>query len=117
VYTSDGDVRGTSQVGFEGLNTPPYFEFINDPGTESSKYFIEFIFGPPRLLSENIPVPVPSEFEDDILKYVIGECQWFESGRPNDNAAYFENTVIPKFHALMNQGAIDRVYETTPRVC
>jgi hypothetical protein len=110
-------VPGTSQVGYENANTPPYFEFMTDPGTYNDKFFVEFITGAPRLLSESIPVPVPAIYETDIETFVIGYVQWRESGRPNDNVTYFENKVIPKFRDLMASGATIENNETQTRFC
>jgi hypothetical protein len=110
-------VPGTSQVGYENANTPPYFEFMTDPETYNDKFFIEFVTGAPRLLSENIPTPVPAIFESDIETFVIGYVQWRESGRPNDNVTYFENKVIPKFRDLMASGATIENNETQMRFC
>lgn len=110
-------IPGTSQVGYENADTPPYFEFMSDPGTYDDMYFVEFVTGAPRLLSESIPIPVPAIYETDIETFVIGYCQWRESGRPNDNITYFESKVIPKFRDMMAGGATIENNETQTRYC
>jgi hypothetical protein len=112
------DISVTSQPGYADSNQPPILDFPFDPGTFNDKYFIEFTYGPPRLLSESIPLPVPEEFIDDIEQFAIGYCQARESGRlMNDQLQYFENVVRPKFVNKMTSGATLINNETTPRLC
>lgn len=111
------DIAVTSMPAFENANTPPYVEFQEDPGAETEKYFVEFTYAPPRLLSESIPLPVPAEYESEIEFFAQGYCQHKENGRMSEAEMYFENVVIPRFHDYMDQGATMNVAETQPRTC
>jgi hypothetical protein len=111
------DIAVTSQPGYETVNQPPTITFPFDPGTELTKYFCEFTYGAPRLLSEAIPIPIPARFEDDIEEFVVGYCQGKESGRVTEKVQYFNEVVVPKFHDFMASGATIENNETQPRLC
>jgi hypothetical protein len=97
------DYMVSSQPAYE--NTPPTVKFQADPGSTTEEFFIEFFIGCPRLTAETIRIPIPQEFEVELETYIIGFVQWRESGRPNDNISYFENTVIPRFRSIMGSCA------------
>lgn len=112
------DITVSSQPGYADANQPPVVDFPFDPGTNNTKFFIEFTYGPPRLLSESIPIPVPVDYIEEIEKYVIGYTQGRESGRlSNDMTQYFENVVCPRFIDMMNAGATIANNETQIRLC
>lgn len=109
------DIGISSQPGYE--NTAPTVKFQKDPGTHSDKYFIEFLIGAPRLTSENIEIPIPEDFEEDLETYIIGFVQWRESGRKSDNLLSFETESIPNFREYMGScSSTDQPY-TPPRKC
>jgi hypothetical protein len=112
------DVVVSSQPGYADANQPPIVDFPFDPGTNDTKFFIEFTYGPPRLLSESIPIPVPIDYIEEIEKFVIGYIQGRESGRlSNDMTEYFESIVCPRFINMMNAGAVVANNETQIRLC
>lgn len=77
--------------------------FLENPGTSTTQYFIDFEFEPLRLISETIPLMVPELFEDAIFSYVIGRIQMDENGLYNDFMDRFENEWIPKFQDYMSK--------------
>lgn len=112
------DIAVSSQPGYADANQPPIVDFPFDPGTNDTKFFIDFTYGPPRLLSEAIPIPVPEDFIEEIEKFCIGYVQSRESGRlQNDNTQYFEEIVCPRFINRMNAGATLTTTETQIRLC
>lgn len=109
------EVKGNSQPGYE--NTNAYFEFLEDPGTETERYFVEFFIGPPRLLSTSIPMPIPYRYEDAIETFILGKVQALESGRTNDNLQTFYSFWKPEFEQDLQSGANIAVDETPIRYC
>jgi len=107
------DIKVSSQPGYADSNQPPTVDFPFDPGTNNTKFFIEFTYGAPRLLSEAIPIPVPEDFIEEIEKFCIGYVQGRESGRlQNDMTQYFRDVVCPRFVNRMNAGATLKNNET-----
>lgn len=109
------EVKGNSQPAYE--NTPAYFEFLEDPTTTTDRYFIEFYVGPPRLLSQNIPLPIPVVFETAIEDYIIGYVQRRTSGRTNDNEQKFLEYWKPRFETFWNGCTNMAENNTQPRIC
>lgn len=64
--------------------------FKEDPGTTTTTYFIEFIWLPPRLTSESIPLIVPQQYEKALEYYVIGRIQELSNGKVNDFMVRYE---------------------------
>jgi hypothetical protein len=83
-------------------NTDAYVEFIEDPGTSTTKWFIDFVWAPPRLTSESIPLVVPVDYEEDILEYVIGTINKRITNKYNEFLVNFEQIVIPRFRQMMS---------------
>lgn len=98
-------------------STNPVITFKFDPGTSTQKYFCEFLWRAPRLVSENIPLVVPPEFEQAIEDYVIGYIQNDENGGINERVGSFWNFWVPKFEDSYNRGAIARTTKVKTRLC
>lgn len=109
------DVNGNGFPSME--NTPAYFEFIEDPGTEDTRYFVEFYIGPARLLSENIQLPIPQQFEEALEDFVIGKVQKRESGRLTDLDQQWREYWVPEFQRYMSSNCTNEPHETETRVC
>jgi hypothetical protein len=78
-------------------NTPPRVRFKDDPGTTTDQYFCGFLWLPPRLISESIPLAIPEDFEDAIEAYVRARMQTSQSGAESEFMNSFMNYWIPKF--------------------
>jgi hypothetical protein len=78
-------------------NTPPRVIFKDDPGTTTDQYFCGFLWLPPRLTSESIPLAIPEDFEDAIEAYVRARLQTSQSGAESEFMNSFLNYWIPKF--------------------
>jgi len=78
-------------------DTSAYIEFLEDPGTSTEIYFIDFLWEPPRLTAETIPLVVPKLYEIALRDYVIGTIQLDENGKQSDRLTKFEQYWIPKF--------------------
>ena len=109
------DISVASQPGYE--NTAPTVKFQSDPGSHSDKFFCEFFVGSPRLLSEQIEMPIPVDFEEGLEDYIMGFVQKRESGRTNDNLERFKNEVIPSFQEYMQTCASTEESYTPIRIC
>lgn len=83
-------------------NTDAYVEFIEDPGTSTTKWFIDFIWAPPRLTSEDVPLVVPVDYEEDLFEYVSGTINKRITSQYNDFLLNFEKNTIPRFRQLMS---------------
>ncbi|MDD5394932.1 MAG: hypothetical protein PHE17_18090 [Thiothrix sp.] len=86
-------------------STPPHITFKDDPGDSTDIYFCQFNFLPPRLISENIPLMIPEDFEDALRDFVRAQLQASEHGADSDLATKFENFWIPKFQREYRRGA------------
>lgn len=102
-----------SDPGYE--NTAPVVSFKEDPGTHTERYFIEFFVGPPRLLSENIQMPIMIKYERAIEDFIMGRVQQLESGRENDYLARWENKWIPEFQDDIASASSTEPDRTPPR--
>jgi hypothetical protein len=98
-------------------NTNASIIFLDNPGTSADKYFCEFVWEPPRLLSENIPLVVPQSYEKALMRYVIGEIQFLANGLRNQIQDEFEKYWKPRFHSEMNYGIQQSSNETSPIIC
>ena len=78
-------------------NTPPRITFNDDPGTSDKTYFCGFLWLPPRLTSENVPLVIPEDFEEAIEDYVRAKIQKSENGAESDLMKTFVSFWIPKF--------------------
>lgn len=101
-------------------NTDAYITFINDPGTATDKYFIEFVWEPPRLTSEQVPLVIPPDFEEALECYVRGTLQGRQNGRQSEwlyGPRGFYEYWKPKFEEWINRGTHIVQTKTIPRVC
>jgi hypothetical protein len=97
---------------------PAYLMFKEDPGTSSTKYFCLFTWESPRLISDSIPLGVPSVFERALYDYVRGVISEDESGSPSDWTAKFLTYWKPRFQQeAMVLGAHSSSDEVQPRIC
>ncbi len=109
------DVVVDSEVGSAG--TPPIVRFATNPGTTTNRFLIDIIVGCPELTSENIPIPIPSEFAEGIVDYCIGTCQKRENGRGSELLLSFEENWKPRFRRYLMGAATPRRNTTKPRTC
>jgi hypothetical protein len=93
----------------------PRVIFLDDPGTTTDRYFIEFTWRPPKLVSEYIPLAIPEEYERALEDYVIGYVQSSEHGGISDLMTKFEQEWTPKFKAEYNKPARPRSTKVTLR--
>ena len=98
-------------------NTPANVTFQEDPGTTSAHYFIKFLWEPPRLTSEQVPLVIPKLFEAAIEEYVMGKIQTRENGAMSARSQNFYNYWVPKFRKDSTTGANLIIRETSPRYC
>ena len=98
-------------------NTPARFSFIDDPGATNNMFFFEFVWEPPRLTSEQVPLVVPAKWEDAIEDYVFGMIQKRQNGKMNDQLTKFETEWIPLFRSETGLGAQITPTETQVRLC
>jgi hypothetical protein len=68
----------------------PTVTFPFNPGTTTTKFFVEFYWRAPRLTSESIPLVVPEEFERALEDFVIAYVQECENGAPSQLMERFE---------------------------
>jgi hypothetical protein len=83
----------------------PSVTFPVDPGTENTKYFCEFYYKAPPLISESIPLMIPEEFEKALEDYVIGYIQECENGSPSNLFIRFEQYWKPEFKKKFHRTA------------
>lgn len=83
----------------------PTVTFPFDPGTNNTKWLIDFYWRAPRLTSESIPLVVPDEFEDAIEDYVIAKIQESENGAMSNLMMRFEEFWKPEFSRKFKSSA------------
>jgi len=99
-------------------NTVARVEFLEDPGTTTTTFFVEFTWEAPRLASESIPLCIPLGYERALEVYAMGRIQRFSNGQPNAYEAEFENLWKPRFRSeVLTGGANQNSRETQPRTC
>lgn len=80
-----------------GQYIPPTVTFVNDPGSETEKYFIEFYVMPQRLTVDTVEIPLPMQFEQMVEDFIRGRVQELESGTQSPIMQKFNDYWIPKF--------------------
>lgn len=75
----------------------PTITFPFDPGTTTTKFFVEFYWRAPRLTSEASPLMVTTDLEQALEDYVVGYMQECENGSPSQLTTKFEDYWKPKF--------------------
>lgn len=101
IYTGDAEAQTECDIAVETMpalgSANPTVIFPFDPGTEDTKYFVEFYWRAPRLVSESIPLVVPLEFERALEEYVVAYMQECENGAVSDFTNKFESFWKPEF--------------------
>jgi hypothetical protein len=97
--------------------TPARVHFNEAPTAGDEIYFVEFTYESPRLLSELIPIDVPSEYEQAIEDYVVGLAQIRANGKMSDRYQNFFDYWKPRFDSLQDGGAQDFDWQTQARTC
>jgi hypothetical protein len=98
-------------------NTPASVTFQQDPGTQDAMYFVKFLWEPPRLDSEQVPLCIPKIYESALEDYVIGKIQTRQNGKMSERMMTFLNFWVPKFRKEVTTGANLIQHETAPRIC
>lgn len=102
-------------------NEDAHLTFIEDPGTHTDRYYIEFYYGPVDLTSESIPMSIDSDkWAEAIFKAVRGYIEESLNGRSDlldgdRRTGSFRNYWLPKFRNSMNSGMEQKrpfVFET-----
>lgn len=96
-------------------DAPPQVTFPFDPGTNDTKWFVEFLWKAPRLISESIPLMIPTDFEMALEKYVVGYFQEVANGALSQYKAEFDAKTIGKFRAHFHRSAQLQNNRTIPR--
>ena len=109
------DVPVDSGIALE--NTSAWVRFKEDPGATTQRYFVLFTYEPPRLISEDIPLAVPYDFEEAIIDYVIGTINMRSHGKYNDWIQRFDTYWVRKWRQDSASGAQTNLTETVPRIC
>jgi len=97
-------------------STDAYVQLLHNPGTTADKYFVEFVWEPPRLTGEGMPLVIPQTYEKALMRYVLGEIQFLSNAKPNELQQEFELIWKPRFRAEMGYGVQLSSNETTPRL-
>lgn len=95
--------------------TPAHVRFSFDPQTTTNKYYVEFTWRAPRLLSESIQMPIPIDFELALEDYTIGRIQEIENGQGSQLLQKFESYWIPKYEGRLRQIATSMPTKTILR--
>jgi len=97
-------------------DTPAYVIFKENPGTKDATYFVEFVWEPPRLTSENIPLAIPLGYEEGLEEYVLGYIQRRSHGKVSEPQMDFRNYWAPRFRSEMSAMAKSFQLRVSPRV-
>jgi hypothetical protein len=95
----------------------PEVTFPFDPGTNNTKWLVEFYWRALRLESESIPLVVPEEMEDAIEDYVMGKVQEAEHGGASELMERFNNFWKYEFPKKWKSGAQYTNNKVLPRFC
>jgi hypothetical protein len=98
-------------------STNPYITFLEDPGTTTEKFMVDFTWRAPRLTAETVPLCVPIEFEKALEDFVIGTIQESESGGQSAILQRFYTFWISEFRRKMNRGTQARNVKPQIRLC
>ncbi|MGA2091818.1 MAG: hypothetical protein ABSH16_00220 [Sedimentisphaerales bacterium] len=86
-------------------DAPPHVTFPFDPGDANTKWFVEFLWKAPRLVSESIPLMVPTDFEMAIEDYVVGYMQAVANGAKSALSTQFDRQTKARFAAHFRRSA------------
>jgi hypothetical protein len=109
------DIPADSGLALE--NTSAWVRFREDLGTTTEKYFVLFTYEPPRLISEDIPLAVPLDFEDALIDFVIGTVNLRSHGKANEWMNRFYSYWVPKWRQDSASGTQTQINEVVPRFC
>jgi hypothetical protein len=112
---SIADILVDSGIALE--NTAAWIRFRELVNVTTDTYMVLFTYEPPRLISEDIPLAVPLDFEEAIIDYVIGTIQQRANGKDNEWLQRFKFEWIPKWQQDSSSGAQSTPTETEPRDC
>lgn len=94
---------------------PPHVTFPFDPGDTTDKWFVEFLWKCPPLISENIPLMIPSDFEMAMENYVVGYMQAVANGAKSQMSAEFDAKTKSRFRAHFGRSAQLQNNRVVPR--
>ena len=98
--------------------TNAYIVFKENPGTTTTRYFVQFIWQPPPLVSEAIPLCIPKEYEKAIEDYVIGKIKRRANGKMSEDEQRFYTYWLPRFRQqVLTSGAQSNDRTTIPIPC
>jgi hypothetical protein len=109
------DILVDSGIALE--NTAAWLRFRELVGATTDQYFVLFTYEPPRLISEDIPLAVPLDYEDALIDYVIGTIQQRANGKDNEWLQRFKYEHIPKWQHDSSAGAQSESTEPSLRCC
>jgi hypothetical protein len=95
-------------------NTNPTIDFKDNPGASTAKFFCEFLYRPPRLTAETVPLCVPEKFEDALQDYVKGKIEESAHGGTSELITRFIQFWIPLFEKEFNRGTNSGVTRIQP---
>ena len=90
--------------------------FLEDPGATTDRFFVDFLWEPPRLTAETIPLVIPELFEEALEDYCIGKVQYRASGTYPETLTRFYKYWVPRFQETMGAGTETFNWETLPRI-
>lgn len=91
--------------------------FQDNPGATTTTFFIQFVWEPPRLTAETVPLVVPQGFYQGIIEYAIGQIQFFANGKYNDMMSKWEQYWKPRFRAETSWTPGGAGTQVEPLVC
>lgn len=101
-----------------GDGTNAYIVFKQDPGTTTDKFFVDFLWTHPPLLSESIPLCMPKTYEKAIEAYVLGKIKRRANGKMSEDENRFYTYWMPRFRQMvLSAGAQINNSNTIPVVC
>jgi len=91
--------------------------FKEDPGTTTTTFFIDFVWEPPRLTSESIPLIVPTTYHQALIEYCIGQVQMLANGKYNEFQERFEKYWKPRFRTDAGYYRNSNNHQVEPIIC
>ena len=121
MLVADVPVRGSPSL----ENTEAYVEFPENPGTTTDIYFIDFIWEPPRLTAETIPLVVPLTYERALHDYALGMIEQESNGKEGERLKRFyegdlmrgRESWVDKFRNEVDIGATIDDWKTQLKEC
>lgn len=89
-------------------------QFVEDPGTEASKYYVEFYYGAISLSAETVPLTIDGDrWCDALIDYVVGQIEMSHYGK-SERMDRFERYWMKRFRSSQNAGVEERKPSTMP---